>query len=61
MYYLADLSATFPVDLDPDHHRIICQHFLGIDPEELRELRKLVGVVADALRALTVEAGGDHA
>ena len=29
-------------DLDLDCHRIVCVHFFGIDPEELRELRGLI-------------------
>ena len=42
MYSNADLSATIPDDLDPDRHRIVCQHFFGIDPEALRALRSLI-------------------
>ncbi len=61
MYYLADLSATLPDDLDPDHHRIICKHFLGIDPQELRDARNLIALIDDALQALTVKTESEHA
>ncbi len=53
MYYLADRFATLPKALDPDRHRIICQHFFGIDPEELREVLKLTALIDGALASLS--------
>ena len=48
-------------DLDPDRHRIICVHFFGIDPEELRDLHGLIVLFDDGFRALATDKVGDHA
>ncbi len=61
MYSHDDHFATPPDDLDPDRHRIICVHILGVDPEKLRELRGLVALFDDAFRALAMDKVGDHA
>ena len=61
MYIHADLFVTPPDDLDPDRHRIVCQHFFGMDPEELRELRGLIALFDNAFRALAMDKVGDHA
>ena len=58
MYTPADTSATPTEVLDPDRHRIICQHFFGIDPEELRQIRREISLFDDALRALALETEG---
>ena len=58
MYSRAEHFATLTDDLDPDHHRIICEHFFGIDPEELRQHRREFGFSDDALHALASETGG---
>ena len=52
MYNRASHFATLPKDLDPDRHRIVCRHFFGVDPEELRQLRGLPGLVDDPLGAI---------
>ncbi len=61
MYRHSDQFATLPVDLDPDRHGIICRHFFDIDPEDLRQLRCLIALFDEALHALAVETGGNHA
>ena len=61
MYSHDDHFASPPDDLDPDRHRIICQHFLGINPEELRQLRRLVALVNIRLKALASDMEVRHA
>ena len=57
MYIHADLFVTLAEDLNPDRHRIVCQHFFGIDPEKLRDRHGLIVLFDNALRALAVRGG----